>query len=97
MVSLQRATGEIINDDKGIMCSPEPGLRISMVKQSLGGSPENTHQSVLFHLKRATEMTVAELCEVLGITAMAVRRHLAGLQTDGLVESRLVRRGRGRP
>jgi predicted ArsR family transcriptional regulator len=42
-------------------------------------------------------MTVAELCEVLGVTAMAVRRHLAGLQKDGLVDCRLVRQVRGRP
>lgn len=42
-------------------------------------------------------MTVADLCEVLGITSMAVRRHLVGLQKDGLVECRLVRQSRGRP
>jgi predicted ArsR family transcriptional regulator len=68
-----------------------------MVNPPLNESPENTHQAVLFYLKRRSEMTVADLCEVLGITSMAVRRHLSGLQKDGLVEARLVRQTRGRP
>lgn len=68
-----------------------------MVLQPLTDNPENTHQAVLVHLKRHNEMTVAELCEALGITAMAVRRHLTGLQQDGLVDARLVRQSRGRP
>lgn len=68
-----------------------------MVSSILKESPENTHQAVLFHLKRRSEMTVADLCEVLGITSMAVRRHLSGLQHDGLVECRLERKSRGRP
>lgn len=68
-----------------------------MVTQPLPENPENTHQAVLHHLKRHNEMTVAELCDVLGITSMAVRRHLAGLQKDGLVDCRLVRQTRGRP
>lgn len=37
------------------------------------------------------------LCDLLGITAMAVRRHLQVLQNDGLIESRMVRQTRGRP
>jgi predicted ArsR family transcriptional regulator len=68
-----------------------------MVTQPLAETPENTHQAVLLHLKRNNEMTVAELCAVLGITSMAVRRHLSGLQKDGLVDCRLVRQSRGRP
>jgi len=59
--------------------------------------PESTHEAVLLHLKKSGEMTVAELCKVLGITSMAVRRHLVGLQREGLVESKLVRKTRGRP
>ncbi len=42
-------------------------------------------------------MSVSRLCDVLGITAMAVRRHLASLQSEGLVESRIVKQSRGRP
>ncbi len=63
----------------------------------LNESPENTHQAVLFYLKRRNEMTVADLCEALEVTSMAVRRHLSGLQKDGLVECRLVKQTRGRP
>lgn len=68
-----------------------------MVTQPITENPENTHQAVLLYLKRNSEMTVAELCDVLAITSMAVRRHLSGLQKDGLVECRLVRQLRGRP
>jgi predicted ArsR family transcriptional regulator len=68
-----------------------------MVNPPLNESPENTHQAVLFYLKRKSEMTVADLCAVLGVTSMAVRRHLSGLQKDGLVECRLVKQNRGRP
>jgi DeoR family suf operon transcriptional repressor len=68
-----------------------------MVTQPLSENPENTHQAVLHHLKRNNEMTVAELCDVLGVTSMAVRRHLTGLQKDGFVDCRLVRQSRGRP
>ena len=68
-----------------------------MLTPPLNENPENTHQAVLFYLKRRHEMTVADLCEVLGITSMAVRRHLSGLQKDGFVECRLVRQTRGRP
>jgi predicted ArsR family transcriptional regulator len=42
-------------------------------------------------------MAVGELCKILGITSMAVRRHIASLQKDGLIESRIVRQSRGRP
>lgn len=68
-----------------------------MITSPLTENPENTHQAVLFYLKRKNEMTVADLCQALGITSMAVRRHLTGLQGEGLVECRLVRQVRGRP
>lgn len=68
-----------------------------MSTAKLNENPENTHQAVLFYLKRRKEMTVAELCAALGITAMAVRRHLGGLQGEGLVECRLEKQQRGRP
>ncbi|MGH2509664.1 MAG: ArsR family transcriptional regulator, partial [Ktedonobacteraceae bacterium] len=58
-----------------------------MITQSLGENPESTHQAVLLHIKRAGEMTVSALCSELGITSMAVRRHLSALQQEGLVES----------
>lgn len=68
-----------------------------MLSTPLKEIPENTHQAVLFHLKRHSEMTVADLCEVLSVTPMAVRRHLSGLQKDGLVDCRMVKKSRGRP
>lgn len=49
------------------------------------------------YIKRAGELTVGDLCKELGITSMAIRRHIAGLQKDGLIESRIVRQSRGRP
>lgn len=63
----------------------------------LGETPENTQEAVLLHIKRSGEMTVAELCQILGITSMAVRRHLVALQGEGLIEARMVRQSRGRP
>lgn len=68
-----------------------------MTTPQLSTTPENTHQAVLFHLKRNREMSVADLCEALQITAMAVRRHLLGLQQEGLIESKLIKQQRGRP
>lgn len=68
-----------------------------MVTRSLSESPERTHDALLLHLKRHGEMTVAELCHALSITAMAVRRHLGSLQNEGLVHSRVVKQPRGRP
>lgn len=68
-----------------------------MITQPLSDNPESTQEAVLLYLKRRGEMTVAELCEVLGITSMAIRRHLTALQQEGLVESRTVKQSRGRP
>lgn len=70
---------------------------VNMITQSLNEQPERTQEAVLLHLKRSGEMTVADLCKELGITSMAIRRHLSGLQKEGLVDSRLVRQSRGRP
>src|SRR5574338_497468 len=68
-----------------------------MVTKPLSPTPEKTHEAVLLHLKRQGAMTVSELCDALQITAMAVRRHLIGLQKDGLVDSKIVKQLRGRP
>jgi predicted ArsR family transcriptional regulator len=68
-----------------------------MLVSKLGETPEKTQEVLLLHLKRNGEMTVAELCNILGITEMAVRRHLASLQHEGLVESKTVKQTRGRP
>jgi len=68
-----------------------------MITHQLGKNPDSTQDAVLLYLKKEGEMTVQALCDQLGITAMAVRRHLQVLQNDGLVESRMVRQSRGRP
>lgn len=48
-------------------------------------------------IKKRGRMAVGDLAEELGITGMAVRKHLAGLERDGLVTSSLERRETGRP
>ncbi|NEU30079.1 transcriptional regulator [bacterium LRH843] len=57
----------------------------------------NSRQIILTMLKRSKEQTVAELARELGVTEMAVRRHLQGLEKEGLIESRLERQAMGRP
>lgn len=68
-----------------------------MITHQLGEKPDSTQEAILLYLKREGEMSVSALCEKLGITAMAVRRHLAALANDGLVDSRIERKSRGRP
>lgn len=70
---------------------------VIMVTRPIDESNEKTHDILLMHLKRQGEMTVGQLCDALGITSMAVRRHLVGLQKEGLVDSRTQRQTRGRP
>lgn len=57
----------------------------------------NTQDSIVLFIKKNKEVTVAELCDYLKITSMAVRRHLNVLQGDGLIDAELVKHGRGRP
>jgi len=68
-----------------------------MLSPQLSATPQNTQEALLWHLKKQGEMTVAQLSILLGVTEMAVRRHLTHLQSSGLVESRLVKQTRGRP
>lgn len=57
----------------------------------------STRQVILMILKRKQEQTVAELALEVGITEMAVRRHIRGLEAEGLVNSRIERKSMGRP
>lgn len=57
----------------------------------------STRHMVLTRLKTSGPLTVGELAGHLGITEMAVRRHLNTLERDGLVGSELVRQPMGRP
>jgi predicted ArsR family transcriptional regulator len=56
-----------------------------------------TRREILDALRRSTGLTADQLAENLNLTAMAVRKHLAALQTEGLLVARVERRPVGRP
>jgi predicted ArsR family transcriptional regulator len=56
-----------------------------------------TRRQILDLLKKRGGMTAKDLGEALGITSMAVRRHLAALERDDLITATTVRRPMGRP
>lgn len=56
-----------------------------------------TNERILFELKSRGEMTTAALAERFGISAQAVRQHMARLADDGLVGWRDEVTGKGRP
>lgn len=57
----------------------------------------STRKVIITLLKTKGSMSVGDLSKLLGITEMAVRRHLNTLERDSLIESRLVRQAMGRP
>ncbi len=57
----------------------------------------STRREIVNLLRTAGPLTVAELGERLGITHVAVRRHLTALERDGLVDSVQERQPMGRP
>lgn len=57
----------------------------------------STRRKIMNMLKTKPGQGVAPIAESLGLTEMAVRRHLITLQNDGLVRTELVRQGMGRP
>lgn len=56
-----------------------------------------TRRKILSTLKKSDGLTADQLAGLLGITSMAVRKHLAALENDELIESTLERRAIGRP
>ena len=56
-----------------------------------------TRREILEVLRRSAGLTADQLAETLGVTAMAIRKHLAALQAEGLLNDRLERRPIGRP
>ena len=56
-----------------------------------------TRRRILKLLKENNELTADELAELLGISSVAVRRHLTKLESDQLVDYDEVQRGMGRP
>ncbi|MFN2318311.1 MAG: helix-turn-helix transcriptional regulator, partial [Dermatophilaceae bacterium] len=61
----------------------------------------STRSRVLRRISEAGPATATSLCADLGLTDTAIRRHLDGLHSEGLIESHEIRpagrRGRGRP
>ncbi|WP_044748565.1 helix-turn-helix transcriptional regulator [Bacillus alveayuensis] len=57
----------------------------------------STKHEILKMLKLQKRLTVSEMAKQLGITEMAVRRHLSTLERDQLVYTTLVRQAMGRP
>lgn len=56
-----------------------------------------TRREIVEALRRSTGLTADQLAETLGVTAMAIRKHLTALQAEGLLDARLERRPIGRP
>jgi predicted ArsR family transcriptional regulator len=57
----------------------------------------STRELIIQLLKTNGELSARDLTEHLGITGMAVRRHIDALERDGLIEPRTVRQPMGRP
>lgn len=57
----------------------------------------NTRERILDLIKRKGALTAEELSQPLGISAVAVRRHLEALERDGLVATSVLHRPLGRP
>ncbi len=61
------------------------------------GSGRSTRESALALLLRLGETTAAHLAERLGVSVQIMRRHLRGMEEDGLVASSPAPEGPGRP
>jgi predicted ArsR family transcriptional regulator len=57
----------------------------------------STRKVLLTLMKTKGPMSVNEMAKNLGITEMAIRRHLNTLERDGLIEAKLIRQAMGRP
>jgi iron-sulfur cluster biosynthesis transcriptional regulator SufR len=57
----------------------------------------STRRHILIALKERGGLTADELASLLGISSVAVRRHLTKLELDRLVDHEQVQRGMGRP
>lgn len=71
--------------------------RLSGDVRPIGRHDGPTRQTVLKLLKIRGSATAGELARELGLTEMAVRRHLTALERDGYAVSRPVRQPMGRP
>jgi len=57
----------------------------------------STREYILQLLKTKGSLSTKELTEELGITVMAVRRHIQSLERDSLIQSKIVKQPMGRP
>lgn len=57
----------------------------------------STREQILHMMKTNGPLSTKEITDELGITEMAIRRHLSTLERDGLIESKLIRPTMGRP
>jgi DeoR family transcriptional regulator, suf operon transcriptional repressor len=57
----------------------------------------DTRQDILNYLREKGAADVSELAETLGLSPVTIHYHLHVLQRDGLLESKAVRQGVGRP
>lgn len=57
----------------------------------------STRKVILKMMKTKGSLSVNDMAQQLGITEMAIRRHLNTLERDGLIEATLVRQAMGRP
>lgn len=69
----------------------------SRIKKSNSAVSGASRSAILDVLKRDGEQSAGALGDRLGLTAMAARLHLFGLEEEGLVAARSEPRGRGRP
>ncbi|TCS96922.1 helix-turn-helix transcriptional regulator [Hazenella coriacea] len=58
---------------------------------------QSTRKQIMLLLKTEGPLTVSELAVKLGVTEMAVRRHLNTLERDNLIHAKLLRQSMGRP
>lgn len=59
--------------------------------------PTSTRDEILTMLKTQGRLPVSEIAEQLGITEMAIRRHLNTLERDLYIDTELTRQAMGRP
>ncbi|OPA75303.1 ArsR family transcriptional regulator [Paenibacillus selenitireducens] len=57
----------------------------------------STRETILHMLKTQGDLSAKDLTEQLGITTMAVRRHISTLEKDNFISSTLIRQPMGRP
>ncbi|MPZ98152.1 MAG: ArsR family transcriptional regulator [Dehalococcoidia bacterium] len=69
----------------------------SRVARGRDPSMERTRDEVVQLLHRHGERSVTDLADAIGVSAGSIRRHMDIMAAEGLIETRLVRHGRGRP